>query len=274
VIKLTRTRTAAAVPAAFRGPGRVSNARDLIRLVQAGGEPKATVWKKAKASLRAESSEKCAYCESSTSTVAHGDVEHFRPKGIYWWLAYCFDNYTFSCQICNQSYKGSNFPHSGPALPTPAIPLDDAAIEALAQALAPDPLDDAALGVHRAALAREKAHLPDPYADDPELLFAWFSDPVLKEVEVRARTNRVVSKRAHDAAVRFLGLNRDELKRRRYQVMDLAKGLADLLRTPGLPPEAAAIATGQLKKMMQSDSEYAAMVRYFVNTTWQLGIAP
>lgn len=66
---------------------------------------------------------KCCFCESDVQHIAHGDVEHFRPKGGiqinesaplsqpgYYWLAYDFDNLFFSCQICNQSYKKNFFP--------------------------------------------------------------------------------------------------------------------------------------------------------------------
>ncbi|MFN0301835.1 MAG: hypothetical protein ACKVQU_15945 [Burkholderiales bacterium] len=62
-------------------------------------KPKARqVWPKAKGQLKLDSSNKCAYCEADTAAVAHGDVEHFRPKSEYWWLAYCYDYYTLSCQ--------------------------------------------------------------------------------------------------------------------------------------------------------------------------------
>jgi len=64
---------------------------------------------------------KCAFCESKVRAVAHGDVEHFRPKAGYdqgrrfnydgyFWLAYDWANLYFSCQICNQMYKENHFP--------------------------------------------------------------------------------------------------------------------------------------------------------------------
>lgn len=39
--------------------------------------------------------------------------------------------------------------------------------EALAAALRPDPLDEAALKLSRQTLEKEKAHLPDPYVVSP-----------------------------------------------------------------------------------------------------------
>ena len=70
---------------------------------------------------------KCAYCEDNVSTVAYGDVEHYRPKGGwqqfrgqklqkpgYYWLAYEWENLLYSCQKCNQSYKRNLFPLINP----------------------------------------------------------------------------------------------------------------------------------------------------------------
>lgn len=61
---------------------------------------------------------KCWYSECSLDG-SFGDVDHFRPKNKstalngtiilrdgYWWLAYDYNNYRLSCEICNRSYKG------------------------------------------------------------------------------------------------------------------------------------------------------------------------
>jgi uncharacterized protein (TIGR02646 family) len=178
MIRLNRERTPATIPAGFRGDKRVTRARELIDLRTAGGDPKSSVWSTAKKRLRAESGGKCGYCEGKADHVAHGDVEHFRPKSVYWWLAYCYDNYVYACQICNQTYKGTHFPREGNLLAAPAIPPNAtvAELDALAQNLAPDPLDDAALGAFRTACVAERPLLPDPYSMDPEPLFSWRPD--------------------------------------------------------------------------------------------------
>jgi len=50
---------------------------------------------------------KCAYCEQKLlDSPKH--IEHYRPKSIYYWLAYSWDNLLLSCGSCN-SAKGNRF---------------------------------------------------------------------------------------------------------------------------------------------------------------------
>ena len=121
MIKLERERTINTVSRGFRGQLRINRERELLDRKLAGTKPRSSVWKGAKAQLKAESAGKCGYCEGKADHVAHGDVEHFRPKSIYWWLAYCYDNYVYSCQICNQTFKVAHFPTQGAALPPPSL---------------------------------------------------------------------------------------------------------------------------------------------------------
>ncbi|MBI1786218.1 MAG: hypothetical protein HYR60_01540, partial [Acidobacteria bacterium] len=112
MIRLQRARTPDAIPAAVRGRTRIGRNLELLRAAQVAAtfEFKPGYWKDGKARLKAETHGKCAYCESKIDTVAHGDVEHFRPKSVYWWLAYCYDNHLYACQICNQVFKKDRFP--------------------------------------------------------------------------------------------------------------------------------------------------------------------
>lgn len=41
---------------------------------------------------------KCCYCEQRIESY---HVEHYRPKSLYWWLAYSWDNLLFICPACN-----------------------------------------------------------------------------------------------------------------------------------------------------------------------------
>lgn len=50
---------------------------------------------------------KCAYCEKDISDEDK-HLEHYRPKDIYYWLAYSWDNLLLSCARCNKK-KGKCF---------------------------------------------------------------------------------------------------------------------------------------------------------------------
>lgn len=87
------------------------------------------IWKDLKAVLQQCSHDKCWYCESKVTFSSPGDVDHFRPKNEvgecsehpgYWWMAFDWDNYRFSCENCNRpntdhetgrtAGKGTSFP--------------------------------------------------------------------------------------------------------------------------------------------------------------------
>jgi hypothetical protein len=222
VIRLTRRRAGTAVPASFREPKLTQTAGKLIDIhyaAQQSGkyEFDSSAWKPAKAALKKDTGNKCAYCEASTAVVAHGDVEHFRPKSVYWWLAFVFDNYLFSCQICNQTYKKDHFPIRGikaASPPMPAAKPEEPALAALARSLIVDAstVDDAALV---ALWSGEDADLLNPYLEDPEPLLAYRADDANEEIWLEssggARADRVLK-----ACSDILGLNREELRRDRY----------------------------------------------------------
>lgn len=63
---------------------------------------------------------KCAYCEKK---VEQGHVEHYRPKNLYHWLAYSWDNLLYGCSTCNQ-YKGIHFDIAGKRANPPKITDD------------------------------------------------------------------------------------------------------------------------------------------------------
>ena len=150
MITLERKRTAQAINAKYLGTDKREKdkelmfaQRDFLNDPNKPVEFKSTYWKTAKTQLKKESKGKCAYCEANTEVVAHGDVEHYRPKSIYWWLAYTYDNYLYACQICNQTYKSNNFPIDSKLFPEPPISATttDHKIEQLAGKISPDPID-------------------------------------------------------------------------------------------------------------------------------------
>ena len=65
-------------------------------------------WKEFKHDLLTISQGRCPICESTLTK--YDDIEHFRPKEHYWWLAYDYANYCIYCDLCNRNYKKSEFP--------------------------------------------------------------------------------------------------------------------------------------------------------------------
>jgi uncharacterized protein (TIGR02646 family) len=55
---------------------------------------------------------KCCYCEKREEQAKYRDVEHYRPKSVYWWLAWTWENLLFSCVDCNREHKRDRFPLS------------------------------------------------------------------------------------------------------------------------------------------------------------------
>lgn len=282
MIRLTRDLTAAVIPADFTGAGLLALKLRLLQgKIHDNLEFESGYWTKAKRQLKKETHGKCAYCEAPTSRVAHGDVEHFRPKKTYWWLAYFYGNYLYSCQICNQTYKRDVFPIAGPmlnldpALPDPFPPLAPAAqLETVARSLCPDPLDDAAgypIARFLRALRREKPALIDPYSLDPEPFFKWVVDATNGEVAIAPRNNRAAVKRTFEAVEQYLGLNREELRRARWKTYEYLYTF-QLGMQAGIPATLRERSKQMVRDMMADDAEFAGMVRYFVNVEWQLDL--
>jgi hypothetical protein len=279
MIKLTRVRTASAIPAGLRGQLRKKKALMLLKGKRAGSLAfKSDYWKPAKEQLKAETHNKCAYCEADTAVVAHGDVEHFRPKSVYWWLAYCYDNYLYSCQVCNQVYKGNSFPIRGVPLPEPLVSpqASDAELQALAAVVAPDPLKDSQgmpMADFRQQAAQELACLVDPYNADPADLFAWDADDVLQEVRLVPLDASVEATSAVQAAQDHLGLNREELRELRWREYHKLTTFKDVLLSGQLIDAALVESVKEtIRDMMVDDAPFAGMVRYYVQSLWNLDL--
>ncbi len=262
MIRLVRDRDA--VPSAFTDPSRTANEQKLCDQLAAGEfEFDSGIWKKAKAQLQAESLDKCAYCESPTKVVAHGDVEHFRPKSVYWWIAYCLENYSYSCQICNQVHKKDLFPVAAKRMAAPKKPT--------AGSLAPDPLDAVAVDAFAKRCAKEKPQFIDPYLDDdPESFFAWHADDVLREVEMLPRAKSGAKQKRARATIDGLALNREELLKIRWESYRPLALLASL--HPKLPPADRTTLLEAIGSLIESSMPYAAMRRWFVREVWQLPV--
>jgi uncharacterized protein (TIGR02646 family) len=277
MILLTRIRNAKAVPAEFYGQKRIDLNLDLLKKKLAGAfdgkSPtasiwKSTVWDKAKDQMLRESSGKCAYCESPTSVVAYGDVEHFRPKSKYWWLAYCYENFLPACVICNQRFKRDEFAmgRKGKAWTGPAVTKDmkPAALKALAKTMTVDALNDAdgmPLQLFTKTTDSERALLLHPYFQNPAEFLAY--KPILETKEVLVVPLKSSAKAHVSACEKYFGINRQELKDERYRHYSLYMTFRQTLATPGIPDKLKKSIRQRIAEMCSGSLRYTGMIRYF-----------
>lgn len=281
MIRIHRDREA--VPAAFKADGRKAKELKLLmarrdHLMRLDFDPEAAHgyksewWKAAKPQLRKESRGKCAYCEARADAVAHCDVEHFRPKSIWWWLTCCWDNYVFACQLCNQTFKSDHFPLSG----TPKAPVsvtaatDEGKLQALAGKLAPDPVIPEEITAWQKKWKLEKPHLIDPAAQDPEALLAWEVDDDAAEISVIPRGGSAAVKRTVAACIEFYGLNREELRQLRYEVFEGIDTAREALGVAALPAAKRTKLLNRLRRAIAPERQFAGMCRYFIIDVWKL----
>lgn len=275
MIKLKRIRTHPPVHENFFGAKRIETNLKLLKQKRDGeldkkGEKKwnSAFWKESKAQLLAESHNKCAYCETPTRVVAYGDVEHFRPKSVYWWLAYSYENYLPSCGACNQEYKKDFFELEDKKNKLAEIKLTsamkDADLELLAPALTVDPVDDTKgkkLADFIKEFEKEKALLVNPYFDDPAKYFAY--QPILENKEVLVVPTKIKYEKVVKACEKLFGLNRKELLDFRFVWYSLYATIRFTLADKGISAQTRAMNENKLKELRADDSAYAGMVRYF-----------
>jgi hypothetical protein len=275
MIKLTRVRTNPPIHENFFGSKRIEVNLKLLKQKRDGeldkkGEKKwnSSFWKESKSQLLIESNNKCAYCETPTRVVAYGDVEHFRPKSIYWWLAYSYENYLPSCGACNQEYKKDLFELEDKKNQLPGIQLTPAMSDAVLQGLAPtltvDPVDDTQgekLKDFTKELQKEKALLVNPYFDDPSIYFAY--KPILENKEVVIIPTNPKYERVIKICEDLFGLNRKELLDLRFQRYCLYMTLRHTLTDNAISANTRLMSQNRLNEMVADKSAYAGMVRYF-----------
>lgn len=270
MVEITRERQTSAIHENFHGANKAKFEKELMYkqrgILQGKAEKHDFIsdrWRAAKEQLIAEAKGKCAYCEAPLTTVSFGDVEHYRPKSKYWWLAYCYENYLVSCQLCNQKFKGDKFPIKNSKMKGPSIRKDtpDTFIEKNAGKLAPDPLNREEISGFAKLHNMERPYLLNPYYDDPNKYFAWRADDNLREVELIPSNAK--SRDFSDIAISNYGLNRQELKENRWMVYSFFIILKDTLNERGLSQEIRIRIENQIKIMQEQDAPFAGMVRYF-----------
>lgn len=274
MIKLGRQRTTG-IPLAFRGEDRISKTLQLLqreRDIRKGnleGHDFPSNWSPAKKQLQVESSNKCAYCESPTTVIAYGDVEHYRPKSKYWWMAYCYDNYLASCQLCNQKYKKAKFDIIGVKLVAPRVRSNssDSILEAMANGVIPDPLNENEGQSWQDYEDKHEAERPlllNPYLDDPKDFFGWEVDHVKGTVKlIPIDDSDALHIKMVKAAEKDYGINRKELCSHRYDIY-LNYAVARLIcEDADVPDMWRNLMKLQKNKSLIPSAAYSGMVLFF-----------
>lgn len=177
---------------------------------------------------------KCCYCEAKVRAVAHGDVEHYRPKGAvaagpgeaarstgYYWLVYDWANLFFSCQVCNQSHKRDRFPLRDPT-------------------------------------ARARTHRDDLTQEEP-LIVAPDGDP---EAHIRFVDEEAVGRTAAGwTTIDLLGLNRPVLREERLRALVLRRLLDRVSAQGGLEPGLADELAATAEAHRRESAAFAGMHR-------------
>jgi uncharacterized protein (TIGR02646 family) len=129
---------------------------------------------------------KCAWCESWVErATSYEEVDHYRPKSLYYWLGYAWDNLIISCKPCNTK-KLDQFP------------IEDEAQRA---------------SDHRGDVAQERPLLLNPYEDEPSAHLEWrrhvvsgLTDRGRETIKVVGLTNPTLSsaRMEHHRAIRAI----------------------------------------------------------------------
>ena len=181
--------------------------------------------------LRQISHGKCGYCDQRVAGIYYGDVEHFRPKSKYWWLAYTWENLLYACEICNRVYKKTRFPIKGREASGPGSDLDGE-----------DPL------------------FINPLDEDPELYIAYDADGEGASIVPKNQE----SKERVEACRKYYGINRETLLNSRRLVLKHLKVYYALYSDPEATNNQKDIIKQQIRDMADDGSEFAGMVRFYL----------
>ncbi len=273
MIPLIRTRRVPPVHTNFDKEKREEFNVELMlrqRSIKRGDDEKhefnSTHWGKAKKQLLAETHNKCAYCEAPTAQVAYGDVEHYRPKSKYWWLAYSYENYLVSCQLCNQKYKKAKFPTKNKKMLAPVKirrNTTDEYISSKKSKLTPDSLDPGEISNFEQLHRMERPYIVNPYVDNPTIWYAWKAFEETGRVRLIARPDGPDSAKFVQAAEHNLGLNRIELQELRFLHYNLFKTFKMAQREPNISDALRLKLDESVSGMLADNAPFAGMLRYF-----------
>ncbi len=190
----------------------------------------AELWRALREQLEKLSDEKCFYCEVKLIRAPY-DVDHFRPKSLYGFLALAPSNFRLACQHCNRRRKRDEFPL----------------------------LDNSPRASRVTELDHEQPALLDPCnATDPGLL--GFK---MDGTACAARPDDPVATRRADQSIELYSLNEVRLIEARNEIKNfIARQVAAIVRSP----REAGGPVGELLRCIRHDSEFTVFARMALKT--------
>jgi len=169
-------------------------------------------YKKANTKLNELYLDKCAYCESKYLATSWTDIEHYRPKSKYYWLAYEWSNLLPTCPKCNR-LKNDEFP----------IINDEKRIKSHPEFNGK--LDKTKCKITASELVDEEAYIINPEIDNPDLFLDFKIENNKKGIEIYG----IDVKNRGEKTIDVCNLNRvDLLKDRQEFVIDNIIDLIDI----------------------------------------------
>ena len=178
---------------------------------------------------------KCCYCERPVFKY-YRDVEHFRPKSNYYWIAYDWENLFLACPVCNRQYKRAQFPLENP---------------------------DMRAESHHDDINREEPLLINPAEENPEEFLTF-----RKEIIFSVNGNRRGAK-----TIEVLGLDKDAEEERRKRYNDLKDKFTLAKADPDEYPDLVDVivnAKETIINAVKDSAPFAAMARIAIHTNFGL----
>lgn len=224
---------------------------------------RSVIWRDLKEALKKLSHGKCWYCETRQER-SDNTVDHFRPKNKvaqcanhegYWWLAFDWHNYRFSCTYCNSRRKDQDGGSGGKQDHFPLLDEEKRAYS-----------DQDDLDVERPCL------LDPARATDPRLI--WFREDG-QAAPRYSEDERPISYQRADVSIRLYHLNyTDTMERRRVlyrEVKRLVKNgdkcfdrLEDGDQVDDLADDSLDKVMRDLAKMVGESAEFSATARVYL----------
>jgi uncharacterized protein (TIGR02646 family) len=185
---------------------------------------------------------KCAFCEQRVEQL---HVEHYRPKKIYYWLAFSWDNLIMACPTCNQS-KDVNFELEGDPVKF-------------------DNTEDNIRNINYSSRkydSQERPKMVNPEITDPAEQIQFTRDGLIKSNNVR-----------FEYTIKKCNLDRKYLNDERRKILDVfSRGIRSALIENANPADQQSEISTIIKKFIRDSQDvelqFLAFRRFTISSAW------